>query len=355
MKTLEILYDNKIQYSTFLERKIQIDDKYTILVGPKLCGKTYLIYDYLQNNENKEYLYIDMNNLKDLKLNPHLLQEFISLKNIEILIIENFDYSFSLPIVPSIILSCPYYNNIGGFTLLKVMPLDFEEYLSFDIKHQNTTNSFNSFLKYGNISQLINFKDTNKQNRNKEIIKLSYLNETQNKIYELFIKNSSQIKSPFWLYTLLKKEMKISKDFFYKTVKILEQNNSIIFCSKYNSPKASKKIFTYNHAFIDCVTYNKNFSYVFSNMVFLELFTKYKNIFYVNDIDFYIKNNKSIVLPIPFYNSQQLASLTSKILKSIQDLPCEQISIVTISYQDSIYINDTPCEILPFYEWAMIA
>jgi len=353
MNTLEILYENKIQHSTFLERKIQIKDPFTIIIGPKLSGKSYLIYDYLQKNENKEYLYIDMNNLKDLQFNPLTLQDFVNEHKIQILVVENYDYSFTLPNVQSIIISCTYYKQLNNFVLLKVMPLDFAEYLSFDIKHQNTTNSFNSFLKYGNISQLINFKDVNKLNRNSEIIELSYTNETVTKIFKLLIKNSAQNKSAFLLFTILKKQIKISKDFFYKTIKQLEQNNSIIFCEKYNSPKAVKKIYCYNHAFIDCVTYNKNFSYVFSNMIFLELYTKYSKIYYYDNIDFYIPQTSSVILSIPFYNNLMLANVSSKLLKSISSLDCQNITIVTISIQDSIYIDDIPCEVLPFYEWAL--
>ena len=354
MDTLEILYENKIQYSTFLVRKIKITHNYTILVGAKLSGKSYLIYDYIKSNENLDYLYIDLNNLKDLTFDNTKLQNFINTKNIKILVIENYDYSFSLPKVDSILLSSNIYHYIDGFLFLKVMPLDFEEYLSFDIKHQNTINSFNSFLKYGNIAEIINYNDINKINRNTEIVSLSYKNETITKIYELLIKNSAQIKSAYWLYSLLKKNMKISKDFFYKTIKILEDNYSIIYCPKYNSSKAVKKIYCYNHAFIDTVTYNKNFSYLFSNMIFLELYKRYDNVYYSDNIDFYIHSNKSIILSIPFYNNIILANLTSKILKSIQTLQCNSITIITISIHDNIYLDDIPCEILPFYEWATI-
>jgi hypothetical protein len=354
MNALEILYENKIQHSIFLERKIKIIDKYTILVGAKLSGKTYLIYDYIQSNKDKEYLYIDLNNLKDLEFHSNKLQKFIYEKNIKILVIENYDYSFLLPKVSSIILSCSYYKHIDNFSFLKVMPLDFEEYLSFDNKHQNAINSFNSFLRYGNIAEIINYNELHKVHRNYEIIKLSYTNETINKIYELLIKNSAQAKSTFLLYTLLKRQIKISKDFFYKTIKIFENNYSIIYCSKYDSPKAVKKIYCYNHSFVDNVTYSKNFSYQFSNMIFLELYTKYEDIFYSDDIDFYIFSNQSIILSIPFYNNIILSKITSKILKSIQNLNCNNITIVTISHKDSIFLDNIPCEILPFYEWAIV-
>jgi len=352
MDTLEILYENKIQASTFLERKIKITEPFTILVGPKLSGKSYLIYDYIQN-EQKEYLYIDINDLKDLKFDSEKLQNFINEKDIKILVIENYDYSFNLPIIESIIISTNIYKHINKFAKLEVMPLDFEEYLSFDIKHQNTTNSFNSFLKYGNIAELIDYKDNKKQNRNKEIIQLINQNNTSYKILELLIRNTSLLKSTFWLYNELKKTMKISKDFFYKQIKEFEQNNTIIFCPKYNSQNTTKKLFIYNHAFMHSVSFNKNFNAVFSNMIFLEIYSRYKDVCYYDKIDFYIPSSKTIILVIPFYINIQLASISAKILSIKDYIEFDNINIVTISNQHSLYIDDIPCEVIPFYEWAL--
>ena len=352
MDTLEILYENKIQASTFLERKIKITEPFTILIGPKLSGKTYLIYDYILSNQN-EYLYIDMNNLKDLSFNSTQLEDFINKKQIKILVIENYDFSFDLPIVESIILSTNIYKDISNFSYLYVMPLDFEEYLSFDIKHQNTTNSFNSFLKYGNIAEIIDYKDNKKQNRNSEIIQLINQNPTSYKILELLIKNTSLLKSTFWLFNELKKTMKISKDFFYKQIKEFESNNTIIFCPKYNSPNTTKKLFIYNHSFMHSVSYNKNFNAVFSNMIFLEIYSRYKDVCYYDKIDFYIPSRKTIILIVPFYINMQLASISAKILSIKDHIEFNSIDIVTISNQDSLYIDNITCEIIPFYEWAL--
>ena len=352
MNTFEILYENKIHPSTFLERKMKINDPFTIIVGPKLSGKSYLIYDYIETNK-EEYLYIDMNDLKDLDFDVNKLQKFIIDKKIEILIIENYDYRFNLPTVKSIIISTEIYKDIDGFNKIIVMPLDFEEYLSFDIKHQNTTNSFNSFLKYGNIAELIDYKDNKKQNRNKEIIQLLSTNLTSNRILELLIRNTSLLKSTFWLFNELKKTMKISKDFFYKQIKLYELNNTIIFCPKFNSINNTKKLFIYNHSFMHNVSYKKNFNAVFTNMIFLEIYSRYKDVCYYDKIDFYIPSIKTIVIVIPFYNNIQLESISNKITNIKNDIQFDTIHIVTISNQNSIYIENIPCEVMPFYEWAV--
>jgi hypothetical protein len=88
-------------------------------------------------------------------------------------------------------------------------------------------------------------------------------------------------------------------------------------------------------------------------MIFLEIYSRYKDVYFYDKIDFYIPELKTIVLVIPFYTNMQLSSITTKVL-SIQDkLNFENIQIVTISNQDSIHIDNILCEVFPFYEWAL--
>jgi uncharacterized protein len=294
MNILETLYENKINFPTILDRKIEITNKYTFVYGPKLSGKTSIIYNYLKD-KTENYLYIDLDDFRFDVSDLVDLENFIHLNNITILIIENYQISFPLPKVKSIILSSLYFRVIPNFLPLKVMPLDFEEFLLFDTKHQNTTNSFNSFLKYGNLPEIIELKDYKKSNRNKELIKLYESNTNILEILKLLIKSSGEFKSPFWLFNILKKNIKISKDFFYKTVKELENNHTIMFCEKFNQPKAAKKIFCFNFALIDIVSYKKNFTNLFANMIFLELYNQNNEIFYLDKIDFYTPYNNSIL------------------------------------------------------------
>jgi len=350
---LNTIYDNKIDFPLFLERKVKITNPYTFVYGVKFSGKTFLIYDYLNSNKDKNYLYIDLKDFKISFYNYTNLDSFIKENNIEILIVENYTLDFVLPKVDSIIVSNEEKLLVNNFEYIKVQPLDFEEYLLFDTKHQNTTNSFNSFLKYGNLPEIIDFKDFKKQSRLQEIIKLFYQNETALYILKLFIKHSAQTKSIYQLFTLLKKDIKVSKDYFYKIALDLQKRNIIYFIPKYNQEKAVKKIFCFNHALIDSINYNKNFAYIFANMVFLELNSRYKEIFYLDNIDFFIKEEKTIILCMPFYNTVLFTNNTKKILNSISGLDIDLIQIITISTQDTIYIDDISCEILPFYNWAV--
>jgi GTPase SAR1 family protein len=352
MDILESLYENKITFPTLYERKMSITHKKTFVYGPKLSGKTSIIWNYLKNLE-EDYLYIDLDDFRYEKEELYNIESFLEKKKIKVCVIENYTLGFPIPKVEELILSSLHFISLDNFTLLKVMPLDFEEYLLFDTKHQSTINSFNSFLKYGNIPEIIDYKDYKKSGRNKELIQLYDTNSNVIEILKLCIKSSGELKSPFWLFNILKKKIKISKDFFYKTIKSLENNNTIILCPKYNQSKAVKKVFSFNFALIDIVSSKKNFANLFANMIFLELFNQNRSIFYLDYIDFYTPHNNTIIISLPFYNSNAISKIFPKLLRHIDEYKINRITIVTISNFDTIFIDTIEAQIVPFYEWAI--
>lgn len=119
-------------------------------------------------------------------------------------------------------------------------------------------------------------------------------------------------KSIFQLFNTLKTKIKISKDIFYERCKTLENNKTIFFLQKYNQEKATKKIYCYNHSFFNAITHNKKFKNEFSNMIFLELNAKYKDLFYLDNIDFYIKSHNLAITAIPFFNTILMNSQLKK-------------------------------------------
>ena len=102
---------------------------------------------------------------------------------------ENFDFQFDLPNCENIIVSTQKNIYIENFEILTLNALDFEEYLLHDNKHQNITQSFNSFLKFGNLPELINLDEYKKLQRLQEILKLQCNDETEFKILKILIEN----------------------------------------------------------------------------------------------------------------------------------------------------------------------
>lgn len=354
MNTLEACYELDFSKITFQERKIKITHPKTILQGPPKCGKSYLIYDYLCNFDNKDYLYIDLLNLKNEKEEIALhLKSFIQKNKIKVLAIENYAFDFELPNCDSIIITTQKNNSITGFKKLFIQALDFEEYLLHDSKHQNITNSFNSFFKYGNLPEIISYDSLNREKRIQEILKLFCQDNTQLEILQLLLSNIDEKKSIYQLFTTLKKKTKISKDKFYDVCKNYEENKIIFFIEKLNQKKAVKKLYCYNHSFISSISHTKKFKHEFTNMVFLELNNKFEEIYYLDNIDFYIPNNGSIILSIPFFNDLILNSITKKLLNVIVEHDIESITIVTISNTKTFFLQDLEVQIIPFYEWAL--
>ncbi len=354
MKSLEASYELNFSKVSFLERKIKITHPKTIIYGACSVGKSYLIYDYLSLFKTDEYLYIDFkdtrNDYEEIEQN---LDSFLRKNKIKVLVLENFDFNFDLPYCDNIIISSNINKKIKGFKNIIVNPLDFEEYILHDQRHQNITNSFNNFLKFGNLPEIIPLEEHKKIHRLQEILSLQSSNNTQYEILKILIENIDEKKSLFQLFNTLKTKIKVSKDMFYDTCKKLQNDKTIYFLEKYNQQKSTKKIYCYNHAFFNAITHNKKFKNEFSNMVFLELNSKYSELYYADNIDFYIKSQNQAVVSIPFFNSILMASSLRKIIKTAKELSIKEINIITISNSEIIKDPNLKINILPFYEWAL--
>ena len=354
MRTLEACYEINFSKVNFMERKTKITESKTLISGAFKTGKSYLIYDFLSTFKPKDYLYIDFSDLRnDPTEVAKNLEKFIKMNEITVLVLENLDFDFELPSCENIIIPTKTPINLKGFKNIIISALDFEEYLLHDNRHQNITQSFNSFLKFGNIPELINYEDHKKINRLQEIIELQCKNETQYEIFKILIENIDEKKSLFQLFNTLKSKIKISKDKFYETCKIYENNKSIYFLQKYNQEKSVKKIYCYNHSFLNAISHVKKFKNEFSNMIFLELINKYKDIYYLDSIDFYIKSKNIAIIPIPFFNRFLMNNALKKIIKNANEFEINEINIITISNNEKISDPKLKINIIPFYEWAL--
>ncbi|AXK49228.1 hypothetical protein CRU87_05600 [Aliarcobacter trophiarum LMG 25534] len=356
MKLLEENYQLNFSKINFLERKTKIENKKTIICGASKVGKSYLIFDYLRNFKSEEYLYIDFFDFRNRTIFEELdfLEEFIFSKDIKVLILENFNYECKIPNCENIILTSQKNIKHKDFKIIELFALDFEEYLLFDNKNQNITQSFNNFLKYGNLPLSINLEEHKKVLKLQEILKLNSKDNTSYEISKILIENIDEKKSIFQLFNQLKSKIKISKDRFYEECKELEDKNSIFFIEKYNQEKSLKKIYSYNYAFLGAISFSKKFKQEFTNMVFLELLKENKTIYYLDNIDFYIKEDNLAIVCIPFFNIDLNSNLLKKIIKTALEVDIEKIEIITISNNQKIDNKKIHIETIVFYEWALI-
>lgn len=354
MKTLEACYEINFSKVNFIERKKRINHSKTLITGASKVGKSFLIYDYLKNFKNEEYIYIDFHDKRnDFEEIQIFLDEFLRGNKIKTLVLENFDFDFEIPYCENIVISTNKEIKLKGYKNITLTALDFEEYLLHDNRHQNEIQSFNSFLKYGNLPELINTDEHKKIQRLQEIIKLQSKDNTNFEIIKTLFENIDEKKSIYQLFNALKSKIKISKDKFYETCKQLEESKTIYFLAKLNQEKAVKKIYSYNHAFLTAITHNKKFKHQFTNLIFLELIDKYDDIYYYDNIDFVIKKNKEAIVSIPFFNSFLMANTIKKVYKSAVENNLKEITIITVSINEEIKHKDIKINVLPFYEWAL--
>ncbi|MDB2405644.1 hypothetical protein N9W00_01785, partial [Arcobacteraceae bacterium] len=59
------------------------------------------------------------------------------------------------------------------------------------------------------------------------------------------------------------------------------------------------------------------------------------------------------VLAIPFFNNLVSSSIVSKILPHIEKYEIQEISIVTISGEQNMFIGEIEAQIVPFYNWVL--
>ena len=187
-----------------------------------------------------------------------------------------------------------------------------------------------------------------------DIIKMNSKDDTSYEILKILIDNIDEKKSIFQLFNQLKSKIKISKDRFYEECKELEDKNSIFFVGKYNQEKSLKKIYSYNYAFLGAISFSKKFKQEFANMIFLELLKEKKTIYYLDNIDFYIKEDNLAIVCIPFFNIDLNSNLLKKIIKNALELNIEKIEIITISNNQKIDNKKINIEAIVFYEWALI-
>lgn len=354
MTTLEFCHELEFTKINFTERKKRITHPRTIVSGPPKSGKSFLIYDYLSNFDSKEYLYIDLDDIRNDKQEIiENIEEYVFRNKIKIIALENYDFDFKIPYCESVVITSKKNEELKGYRSLFLTPLDFEEYLLHDKKNQNITQSFNTFLKFGNLPQTIQTPEYRASKELQTLINVINDNKTSQEILKILFLNIDEKKSLNQLFLNLKSKIKISKDKFYEECKRFENQNIIYFISKYEQAKAVKKIYSYNSAFFSAITHKKKFKNELTNLVFQELLNENLEIFYLDYIDFYIPNKNSAIVTIPFFNSMLMQNQLKRIKKNAIEYKIKELNIVTVSNDEHFFLDDLEVNVLPFYEWAL--
>jgi len=309
------------------ERKAKLSFKNTIITGPKRVGKTFLVFNFLKNFKGK-YKYIDFEDYREKNL------EF---EDVDLVIYDNYDFSVPIPPITTFIIS---QNNldIEGFEKIELKGLDFEEFFAFE-STTNINQCFDKFLRLGNFPRIFQ----------EEYYRDEYLRETfellpyNKKILRFFFSHIGEKFTLYQIYQILKKDMKLSKDSFYKITNELLKNRIIYEVNKFDSPKSPKKFYSYNFAFKNILTNRKNIQYTFENIIFLEL--NRDEVYYKDTLTFYLPQEERGILVLPFADEE----VAKEKLKKVTDV--KKVDIITISNEFELKHKDFEVEVIPFWRW----
>jgi len=354
MYIIQSLFENPPKRARFTTRKITLEDNSTIIYGVSGSGKTALVLNYLHTLNKKRFLYIDLN---DLRLNEGIkseeLNDFCKINQIDVLAIENYIETLTLPSVNQILLTSYFPLHINGFQSIKLMGLDFEEFIAFDTRFENLQESLSHYLKHGNSPELLFTHESQHTRLLQSTLKL-HLNDIEVQIMIRSAQESARKITAHQMFTKIKLQMKTSKDSFYKSFEALQKKGYIYLIEKFEQPRASKKIFMYDFRLQSILSFKKDFNITFSNLIVLELIKLDLKITYTDEVDFYIYDEKRAILVAPFLNHEQLDVRLHKLDEMINNQKVKKIEIVTMNREQHFKYKNIECDIAPFTQWALI-
>ncbi|WRD22767.1 ATP-binding protein [Helicobacter pylori] len=321
------------------------------LLGPMKSGKTTFAMKLAKDFKNPVYI-----NYNDMRLNQNILSSWLLKwhleKKMDLLILDRIErLDFSLPRLPKIVLIPNYLSPITApnFSLCYALGLNFKEYTSFFKPNTPKNTLFNRFLRDGNaLDSLFTENEQEKILKKQENIQLIF--QAYAPLMAKICSYQSKFVSAFYLYTQLKKELKISKDTLYKLLHALEKQRILFLVPSFESHKT--KLYLCDFALPYSLTPSPSLLSVFENMVFLELYKQFPNHeLYSHDNGIFIlrehSTNKLALIahafPTPHFLEKQL-------------LWCHKhgfFNIVVVSINAPISITNTPYKHLNFIDFSL--
>jgi len=352
-------------------RKKTISFENTILYYAKKSGVTSMIFLFLSQFSSKKYLYMDFKDVmlknKDFLILIQEVYDFIKInKQIILVVIENAPFVIDDIFINEIVfifsinieLKTKKLKNRNNFKILDLYPLDFEEYVLF--KKNNTDNVFNFFIKDSTFANIVKNTTPLLHIAMQDIIFSSLVSKQEKEIFYLYLNHQGFDISIFQMYNKIKKEIKISKDVFYKVSKKLQEKKFIFLIQKYNQPAINKRIYFLDFNMPKAIKTTTNIKESIKNAILLEMIKKdidINEIFYADELDFYIPSQKRSILLMIFTELDDIKEhiwyLDAMI--NINKDYLELVDIITIDEQISGYtkkIKGVEYKISTFWEFA---
>lgn len=348
---LEEFYKTDLIVEKFHERKVFIDDKSYQITGITNSGKTVLVKNYLLSLKKNSYLYIDCS---DIRIDIDLLNKSLSLfcleNKIETVVLDNYIESIRLVNVSQLIITTSLELQIEHLETLHLYPLDYEEFLAYE--HKYDSSALNHFLQLGGFASMHMVKSDERNLYIQRMLQHA-LSEIEFDIVVQCAKFISQKLSAYNIYERLKNLRKISKDKLYSSYELLVKKGYIHQVEKFEHSRATKKVYLCDISLKSALSIDKNFGRLFENMVYLELLKATNEVYYEEDIDFYLPKSDTIILCKPFVDERRLFKKLESLEFFIFTHHIQQINVISMNKEGSISHPIAKVDIIPFDIWAL--
>lgn len=348
---LEEFYKTDLHIDKHHDRKLFIDDKSYQINGITKSGKTQLVKSYLLSHRKNSYLYIDCEDIRiDVDLLNLALGNFCKENRIDILVFDNYKKGFHFPNVTQLLITSEEKFDFEELDQIDLYPLDYEEFLAYE--HKYDSSALNHFFQLGGLAVMHKIHADERNTYLQRVLQYT-LDDVEFDILTVCAKFSSQKISAFMVYERLKLKRKISKDKLYKSFEGLIEKKYIHQLEKFAHQKAIKKIYLCDTSFKSALSTEKNFGRLFENMVYLELIKNKKEVFYADEIDFYIPEDDEIILCKPFSDERRLFKKLESIEAFLFTYSIVKITVITMNKEASVSHPLTKVNIIPFDIWAL--
>ncbi len=348
---LEEFYKQDLHASQYIERRYQIDERSCQINGISQSGKSALVKHTLLERKKSSYLYIDCNDLRiDIEALNSILTRFCNQNDIVTVALDNYSDAVMLPKVRQLIIASVDHYEYDELMTIRLYPLEYEGFLAFEPRYDES--ALNHFFQLGGFPAMHRIPS---EERIRHIQKsLQYaLSPIGFDILLLSCSFVTQKVSAYMLYERLRSSRKISKDMLYKNFETLVIQGYLHQLSKFNHPRAVKKLYHCDISVKNALSTQKHFGRLFENMVFLEMYKKEFTLYYDEGIDFYIPDQDRIVLCMPFGNQEALFKQIEKIEAFIITNGIKKVEVVTMSNESTLQHPFVPVEMIPFGIWAL--
>lgn len=354
MELIEYFHSHHYKSEKYVYRKTDIPPTGDInLFGVRGSGKSAMIIEHIQDEEEEYTLYIDWDdpNLIFGEITSVTLQRYIDQNGITLLILDHYEPHMleRYPNVERLIVITRIPLGDSQFTPIELFPLDYEEFLAFE-SSISATNAFNHFLKTGTLPALA------KSYRSSTLLLKqfwqSHFTAPEQKLLLILAQHHTKHLTVHQIYTYAKERFKISKDWLYKTIKAWEAEKLILFIDD-RYQKGGKKMILFDFAFAKYLTTGQPFITQFDTMVTLAMM-KHGIEFQTLGIHGYITKDNELIIPAPFESEESLWAKSQNKFSIYKQYKINKITIVTVANSYEYDIEKLHFEALPFYEWTVL-